>query len=50
MVLRYKCERFLTAVFFDYMRGDRENQAVYILAVGVKPKNQLFIGGEVIEL
>jgi len=36
--------------FRVFYQVDRENTAVYILAVGVKPKNQLFIGKEVIEL
>jgi mRNA-degrading endonuclease RelE of RelBE toxin-antitoxin system len=36
--------------FRVFYQVDRENTAVYILAIGVKPKNQLFIGGEVIEL
>jgi len=36
--------------FRVFYQVDRENTAVYILAVGVKQKNQLFIAGEVIEL
>ena len=36
--------------FRVFYQVDRKNTAVYILAVGVKPKNQLFIGKEVIEL
>ena len=36
--------------FRVFYQVDRENQAAYILAIGIKPKNKLFIGGQVIEL
>ena len=34
-------------VFYEI---DRENRTVYILAVGIKERNRLFIGGEEVEL
>jgi hypothetical protein len=34
-------------VFYEI---DRESRKVYILAIGVKERNRLFIGGEEVEL
>ena len=36
--------------FRVFYRTNRENRQVYILAIGVKVKNRLFVGGEEFEL